>query len=401
MRSVEQAYTRTSEHPIDGFISRIRVDEPGAGSGDDDEVRVSIQHNIDLRAEYHGAKSNHDCDEAPRACVYRLSAQKLFALHDAATSHLGAASGAAHAAFGAVRLALQARHSLQAQQGVETRLASKLRLSFAQSALAPVGLVALGAIDATRHYLMAVYPAATTLLQGLPPAELTLRYRLLDYLYAGCNAQALAQLRPVVTRCIPVARSGHAAPGQAGEAPTHPYVPMGTWYRTRVRTVGPKPFQESGFDRFAHPVQMVSTDTAPSSQSDQPLLSSSGARVGPAPSWTSVNALVRYVLHPNGLVPRSMGVLKASPPHAHAARDDAYFDLANDDRVARLLRVSDGELLEVEQWGGWAADACPPVCGLWANVWKGTGVAMRVRAPFASLNKATAVVEMVLELGRR
>ena len=41
------------------------------------------------------------------------------------------------------------------------------------------------------------------------------------------------------------------------------------------------------------------------------------------------------------------------------------------------------------------------VCGLWANIWKGSGVAMRVRAPFASLNKATAVVEMILELGRR
>uniref|UniRef100_A0A7S3ETB4 Uncharacterized protein n=1 Tax=Haptolina ericina TaxID=156174 RepID=A0A7S3ETB4_9EUKA len=57
-------------------------------------------------------------------------------------------------------------------------------------------------------------------------------------------------------------------------------------------------------------------------------------------------------------------------------------------------------MVEVENWGGWATQSCPPICGLWGNIWKGTGMAMVVRSPFASLNKGTAVVEMLLELGR-
>jgi len=69
-------------------------------------------------------------------------------------------------------------------------------------------------------------------------------------------------------------------------------------------------------------------------------------------------------------------------------------------RVQRLLAVQDGDLLEVEQWGGWAFD-CPPICGLWGNVWRGTGLAMRVSRPFASLSKITAVVSMLLAVGKR
>jgi hypothetical protein len=37
---------------------------------------------------------------------------------------------------------------------------------------------------------------------------------------------------------------------------------------------------------------------------------------------------------------------------------------------------------------------CPDKCGLWANIWRGTGVYMRVRQPFVSYSKMTAIVEM-------
>lgn len=69
--------------------------------------------------------------------------------------------------------------------------------------------------------------------------------------------------------------------------------------------------------------------------------------------------------------------------------------------VDSRTRFQDGELIEIEQWGGWTAADCPPICGLWGNVWKGTGLLMRVTRPFASLSKITAIVEMALELGRR
>ena len=70
--------------------------------------------------------------------------------------------------------------------------------------------------------------------------------------------------------------------------------------------------------------------------------------------------------------------------------------------MAELLELRDGDLIEIEQWGGWLdADACPPICGMWGNVWHGTGVAMRVSAPRTSLNKGTAIVEMIQAVGAR
>ena len=67
-----------------------------------------------------------------------------------------------------------------------------------------------------------------------------------------------------------------------------------------------------------------------------------------------------------------------------------------------MRRLRDGDAIEVEQWGGLlGADECPPICGLWANVWHGTGVMLRVRTPFVSLNKATALLEMFAALETR
>ena len=138
--------------------------------------------------------------------------------------------------------------------------------------------------------------------------------------------------------------------------------------------------------------------------------SSFGSRIGPQPAWASPVAIMKYVLHPHGL---SREVRRAELGEA-TRRDHAEYaeplaqlatlpplDFGADARVSRLLRIADGEFIEVEQWGGWAMSNCPPICGLWANIWSGTGIAMRVRQPYASLNKATAVAGMIQRLGAR
>ena len=86
-----------------------------------------------------------------------------------------------------------------------------------------------------------------------------------------------------------------------------------------------------------------------------------------------------------------------APPrvHVHASR-------RAESSLARLLGLADGDLVEIEQWGGFLnADQCPPICGLFSNVWRGTGVALRVTSPFTSMNKGTAIVEMLTVLGER
>ena len=63
--------------------------------------------------------------------------------------------------------------------------------------------------------------------------------------------------------------------------------------------------------------------------------------------------------------------------------------------------IKDGVFVEVEQFGGprWTRSGCPPGCGTWANVWRGTGVFLRVAKPFASATRLSAVAEMILEVG--
>eukprot|EP00322_Chrysochromulina_rotalis_P019187 CAMPEP_0115833292 /NCGR_PEP_ID=MMETSP0287-20121206/3098_1 /TAXON_ID=412157 /ORGANISM="Chrysochromulina rotalis, Strain UIO044" /LENGTH=404 /DNA_ID=CAMNT_0003286703 /DNA_START=198 /DNA_END=1411 /DNA_ORIENTATION=- len=73
-----------------------------------------------------------------------------------------------------------------------------------------------------------------------------------------------------------------------------------------------------------------------------------------------------------------------------------YAQSIRSDAISRLTRLQHGDAIEVEQWGGLLShEECPPVCGLWANVWRGTGVMLRLNRPFVSLSKATAIVEMI------
>ena len=110
------------------------------------------------------------------------------------------------------------------------------------------------------------------------------------------------------------------------------------------------------------------------------------------------------------------------------------------------LELRDGDYIEVQQWGGWVThhecpvspptfflllhdtsalpiepnralpcgppgfhlspcakriDSLQPICGMYGNLWRGTGLLMRVDHPFVSLNKGTAIVQMLMTLGAR
>ena len=234
---------------------------------------------------------------------------------------------------------------------------------------------------AIREYLTAVYPAAQELLHRIGPRQLAKRFDNLDYFYS-CAPTSLVSLQPPLT--IP-------------HCTALPYIPGGAFYRAS----GQAPLDQgrfnailwSEFDRHRNPVQVLHSASA----SSDGFHSSFGARLGPQPSWTSPLAIVRYVHHPNGLE-RDEKLRKAAIGNVLAHE----FDVANSSRVARLRQLRDGDAIEVEQWGGLTgADECPPICGLWANVWHGTGVMLRVRRPFVSLNKATALIEMFAALEAR
>ena len=109
-----------------------------------------------------------------------------------------------------------------------------------------------------------------------------------------------------------------------------------------------------------------------------------GSRFGPAPSWTSPLALVKYPFPTRGLTRREL--LQASY--------DTTLDLTSG-------------YVEVEQFGGprWAAPgahvACPPVCGTWANVWRGTGVFLKLSRPLVAVNRLAAVVELITQVASK
>jgi len=69
-------------------------------------------------------------------------------------------------------------------------------------------------------------------------------------------------------------------------------------------------------------------------------------------------------------------------------------------RLHRLLRLRDGDSIEVEQWGG-PVQPNPGTAGTWFNVWRGTGTFLRLRSPWVALSKPAAIVEMLAEVERR
>ena len=233
------------------------------------------------------------------------------------------------------------------------------------------------AADAVRSYLESVYPAAKQRLQLLNEQQLLRHFESLDYFYSTSEA-TLSSLRPHPNMLRISSGIGAALP----------YLPAGAFYHA----VGHAPLdggrfnaiQWGSYDRHTHPVKLLPSMLALDKSSQ--FYSSFGARIGPQPSWTSPAAIVRYVHYPSGLEQPPQTMLHAANLHTRALRKapissiHAYpFDVVNAARVLRFSELRDGDLLEVELWGGLLnADECPPICGTWANLWSGTGLFLKV-----------------------
>ena len=248
---------------------------------------------------------------------------------------------------------------------------------------------AAGMEEQLRSYLIGVYPAEAPGLRRLSGAGLVERFGALDYYYT-CSPSMLLSLVPSNGGCEPI--SSRYATSSA--APALPYLPPGAFYRAVAGTATQplSAFMYSSWSRHPTPVEVHAEPLLPQTGLAR-FQSSFGARVGPTPSWTNPNALVRYPLYPSGLDlaalrPERGGAAPkrhARPPRAAASSQSAGvgFDLGSHPKVARLLRLRDGDLMEVEQWGGplYSSPECPPICGMWGNIYTGTGVFLRTARP--------------------
>ena len=235
-----------------------------------------------------------------------------------------------------------------------------------------------------RSYLIGVYPAEAPRLRRLSGTGLVERFGALDYCYT-CSPSMLLSLVPSTGGCVPIS-SRYATSSAA--APALPYLPAGAFYRAVAGTATQplSAFMYSSWSRHPTPVEVRAEPLLPQTGLAR-FQSSFGARVGPTPSWTNPNALVRYPLYPSGLDLAALRGGAAPKRHARPPRTAASsqspgvgFDLSNHTKVARLLRLRDGDLMEVEQWGGplYSSPECPPICGMWGNIYTGTGVFLRV-----------------------
>ena len=245
-------------------------------------------------------------------------------------------------------------------------------------------------VGAVRTYLRAVYPAGRASIDAASDARVVALYESLDYFY-DCGETRLGALSPRGA-CGPVA--GLSAP------PRPPYLPPGAYFSAADATtdelsaeVKAAGVARGSFTRWrALGVRLAARARVPES-----LRAAVGARLGPAPSWTSPAAIARYALDPLGL---DGGRGFARPPDPRRG----LFAVGNASRFDGLRR---GDAVEVEQCGGaaWAESGFPHarggVFGLFANAWRGTGVFLRVGEPFVSKSKATAVVGMLRAVGAR
>lgn len=223
------------------------------------------------------------------------------------------------------------------------------------------------------RYLRAVYPA----MAPVDDTQLRALYASLDYFYRG---------------------------------PALPYVPAGVYYSAadattddpgtrdavaRARRGGERGALDGSYGRWTALLRRV-----PSERKE--LASSFGARLGPAPSWTHAAAAVKYVLYPLGLHPDALREDVLRRPQNPL---DGLWDVP--ERPKKFASLRTGDYLEVEQYGGpdWVASEFPIVtrgiAGLFCNVWRGTGVGLRVVAPFVARSKGAAVAELLREVGRR
>jgi hypothetical protein len=266
-------------------------------------------------------------------------------------------------------------------------------------------------VEAVRRYLCAVYPAGKRSI-GRASAERVLSlYESLDYYY-DANQQ-----RGTTTQ--PPARFAPISPiyGVGGPAPPLPFLPAGVWYdaHTTVRSPTGKTCWTSfgDFVRWRSPVTVHREPI----RSPSGLHSVLGSRFGPQPTWSNPMALLRYVWWPigfsNGSSPLLVGAdgklqrdlrpsARVMPLPLSDGMDRPLGELGGRrGRLSGLMALRDGDFVEIEHFNGpaWDADMRSP--GLWGNIWKGTGLFLRLRTPFVSLHKTSAIIEMLQELERR
>ena len=247
-----------------------------------------------------------------------------------------------------------------------------------------------------RAYMSAVYPAARRWIHDLSDKQLTDHFEALDYFVAS-DPSSLVTFVPMMQSCTQIVRAHGASDASA------PLPALGVYYRTSTgsrRSIAP--FHDGSWSAHPAPLEVVwprrPRDTLAG------FRSSHGAKVGPALRGlpTRAGSLPAYPIGASAGGDAPPGTLRgAARRERHGGA--TFFDVRNTSRVQQLLALRDGDLVETEQWGGWALDTCPQagICGLWGNVWKGTGLMMRVARPFASLSKITAIVEMILSLDGR
>ena len=240
---------------------------------------------------------------------------------------------------------------------------------------------------ALRRYLTAVYPAAKASIAALEPPALRALFESLDYFYA-CDATRSAAMRPI-GGCASIS----TPVGEKRPPPALPYLPNGTYYRAqRPQDPSRQRWNTNGaLLNHAQPVQRV--DATLTGDALGAFHSALAGRAGPQPAWTNPFAITRYVWYPNGMDRPSSILRPREVTHAE-------FDVTSSDpRVVWLRNLGDGDWVEVENYGGPVWAPCPPSCGLWANIWRGTGVFMRLSRPLVSLSKTTAIVEMLQRVG--
>ena len=203
-------------------------------------------------------------------------------------------------------------------------------------------------------YLRALYPSTQRIENAVAAFEA------LDYLYADRNI-----LEP--PRSL------------AKQVPPLPYVPEGAYYSAKpAHRKKAKWLAGANANRWRAPVRRRQASKGASKRA-----STVGGRFGPAPSWTNPLALVKY---PFAL--------------ASTAKEPSRGELLA--AGATPVDLSSG-YVEVEQFGGprWTRSGCPPVCGTWANIWRGTGVFLKLDRPVVAPTRLAAVVELVTRIASK
>jgi len=259
----------------------------------------------------------------------------------------------------------------------------------------------MSTLRAVRDYLRAVYPAAAPSLANSPAHELISLFESLDYYYEVDSSRG-ERMSPGVKFAN---LSGTPVP------PRLPYVPPGVWFDASASKT--RDWISAGdFLRYRAPVRVILMN---SSLTPSGFYSSSGSRRGPQPTWTNPMALTRYVWWPIGFSDgvvrpnttkdgRPLRDLKHGARVMHLPLDDLYSGPlgspgGRDGRLRRLFALVSGDFVEVEHFGGPAQDYEVP--GSWSNIWRGTGVFLRVHSPFVTLHKGSAIVDLLLELDAR